>query len=461
MSKKEDLLLMKKEKGYDKSNANEKKKIFDFSEEYKSFIGSAKTERTFVKKSIETLENEGFKKFSRDMDLKAGDKVYFENRGKALIAAVIGTEGLDKGISLVGAHVDSPRLDLKPIPLFESDGALYIKTHYYGGIKKYQWPIIPLSMVGTVALKNGKTVDIEIGEDKDDPVFVISDILPHLGVNQMKKTGMEIITAEQLNAIGATIPYDDEDAKEKIKLNFMYLLNKKYGITEEDLISADISLVPNMLPRDAALDRSLVAAYGQDDRVCAYTGLKAICDARKVKKTMMLLLADREEVGSMGNTGMESNFFEYTVSELCEKQDVKLRDALSNTTCLSADVCAAYDPTFAEVFEKNNSMFLNGGIALMKYTGSRGKSGSSEAGAELIARVRSIFEKGLVKWQIGELGKTDEGGGGTIAQIVANLGADVIDCGVPLLSMHAPYEVAAKYDIYMAYKGYKAFYENN
>jgi len=460
MTNKETLLL-KKEKGYDKPNPAEKKKIFDFCDDYKEFIRTAKTERTFVKKSIEALEEAGFKKFSREADLKPGDKIYFENRGKALIAVKMGKENVDKGVSLVGAHVDSPRLDLKPIPLFESDGALYIKTHYYGGIKKYQWPVIPLAMYGTVALKNGKTVDIVIGEDKDDPVFVISDILPHLGVNQMKKTGMEIITAEQLNAIGATIPFDDEDEKEKIKLNFMYLLNKKYNITEEDLISADISLVPNLEPRDVGLDRSLIAAYGHDDRVCAYTGIKALIESKDSEKTQMVLLSDREEVGSMGNTGMESNFFEFALEELCEKAGCKLRDALSNTCCLSADVCAAYDPMFAEVFEKNNSMFLNGGVALMKYTGSRGKSGSSEAGAELIAKIRKIFDKGLVKWQIGELGKTDEGGGGTIAQIVANLGADVIDCGVPLLSMHAPYEVAAKYDIYMAYKGYKAFFENN
>lgn len=461
MTNKEEQLLLKREKGYDKPNQNEKRKVFDFSEDYKEFIKVAKTERTSVKKSIELLEKEGFKKFERGMKLKAGDKVYFENRGKALVAAKIGKGSVKDGLSLVGAHVDSPRLDLKPIPLFETDGMLYIKTHYYGGIKKFQWPVMPLSMYGTVALKNGKTVDIVIGEDKNDPVFVITDILPHLGVAQMKKTGPEIITAEQLNAIGATIPYDDEDAKEKIKLNFMSILNRKYKITEEDLISADISLVPAFEPRDTALDGSLVAAYGHDDRVCAYTGLKALLDSKVTDKTQMLLLADREEVGSMGNTGMESNFLMYVVEELCEIDNSKLRDALSNTTCLSADVCAAYDPMFAEVFEKNNSMFLNGGVALMKYTGARGKSGSSEAGAELIAKIRNIFDKGLVKWQIGELGKTDEGGGGTIAQIVANLGADVIDCGVPLLSMHSPYEVASKYDIYMAYKGYKAFFENN
>lgn len=461
MTKKEEALLLKKEKGYDKPNQTEKKKVFDFSEGYKEFIGTAKTERVFVNETVKLLEANRFKKYSRSMKLKAGDKIYFENRGKALIAVKMGEESVENGISLVGAHIDSPRLDLKPIPLFENEGILYIKTHYYGGIKKYQWPIISLSMYGTAVLKNGKTIDIVIGEDKDDPVFVISDILPHLGVAQYKKPVGEFIPAEQLNAIGATIPYDDADAKEKVKLNFMHLLNQKYKITEEDLISAEITLVPNMAPRDAALDRSLIAAYGQDDRVCAYTGLKALLDSRSSKKTQMLLLADKEEIGSMGNTGMQSNFFEFTLEELCEKAGCRLRDALVNTCCLSADVCAAYDPMFAEVFERNNSVFLNGGVAFMKYTGSRGKSGSSDASAELLGKLRGMFDKGLVKWQIGELGKTDEGGGGTIAQFVANLGCDVIDCGVPLLSMHAPYEVSAKYDVYMAYKGYKVFFENN
>ena len=459
MSVKSDMLLMKKEKGYDKPNQTERKKVFDFCEGYKDFIGKAKTERVFVKETIALLEKEGFKKFERDMDLKCGDKIYFENRNKALIAVKIGKKSLKEGISLIGAHIDSPRLDLKPIPLFEADGQLYIKTHYYGGIKKYQWPIIPLSLFGTAVLKSGKTVDIVIGEDKDDPIFVISDILPHLGNSQYKKPVSEFIHPEQLNAIGATIPYDDEDAKEKIKLNFMSILNKKYGICEEDLITAELTLVPSFMPKDAALDKSLVAAYGQDDRVCAYAGLIALLDAKPDSRTQMLLLADKEEIGSMGNTGMQSNFFEFTLEELCEKEGVKLRDALTNTECLSADVCAAYDPSFPEVFEKNNSVFLNGGVALMKYTGSRGKSGSSDASAEFVGKIRSIFDKGNVKWQIGELGKTDEGGGGTIAQFVANLGCDVIDCGVALLSMHSPYEVSAKYDVYMAYKSYRVFFE--
>ncbi|MBR4893538.1 MAG: aminopeptidase [Clostridia bacterium] len=452
-------LLLKKEKGYDKPNTTERKKITDFCEGYKEFIGRAKTERVFIKDTVKLLEDNGFKKFDRGYELKKGDKIYFENRGRALIAAIIGEKSLSEGVNLVGAHVDSPRLDLKPVPLFESEGQLYIKTHYYGGIKKYQWPIIPLSMFGTCILKNGKSVDIVIGEDKDDPVFVITDILPHLGNAQYKKPVSEMIHPEQLNAIGATIPYDDADAKEKVKLNFLKILNKKYSITEEDLISSEITLVPNLSPKDAALDRSLVAAYGQDDRVCAYTGLMALINSKKSNKTSMLLLSDKEEVGSMGNTGMKSNFFEFTLEELCEKEGVKLRDALTNTECLSADVCAAYDPNFPEVFEKNNSVFLNGGVALMKYSGSRGKSGTSDASAEFVGKIRSIFDKANVKWQIGELGKTDEGGGGTIAQFVANLGCEVIDCGVALLSMHSPYEVAAKYDIYMAYKAYKAFYE--
>ena len=459
-SKKEEMLLLKKEKGYDKPYKTQLKKIFDFCDGYKTFIKNAKTERVFVKDAVNLLKENGFKEFERGMKLKEGDKIYFENRQKSLIAVKIGKEALDKGVSLIGAHIDSPRLDLKPVPLFESDGQLYIKTHYYGGIKKYQWPIIPLSLYGTAILKNGKSVDIVIGEDENDPVFVITDILPHLGNNQYKKPAGEIIHPEQLNAIGATIPYEDEEAKEKIKLNFMSILNSKYGITEEDLITAELTLVPSLMPRDAGLDKSLVVAYGQDDRVCAYTGLMALLDSKNDKKTQVLLLSDKEEVGSMGNTGMQSNFLEFALEELAENKNVKLRDILSNTGCLSADVCAAFDPSFPEVFEKNNSVFLNGGVALMKYTGSRGKSGSSDASAEFLGKVRGIFKKSNVKWQIGELGKTDEGGGGTIAQFVANLGCDVIDCGVALLSMHSPYEVSAKYDVYMAYKSYKKFYEN-
>ncbi len=459
MTNKEELLLMKKEMGYDSVTQSQKKKIFDFSEGYKEFIGKAKTERVFVKDTISLLEKEGFKKFTPDMKLKQGDKVYFENRKRALIAVKMGKKSLSEGVSMVGAHIDSPRLDLKPIPLYEAENTLYIKTHYYGGIKKYQWPIIPLSMFGTVVLKNGKTVDIVIGEDEKDPIFVITDILPHLGNAQYKKTPAEIIHPEQLNAIGATIPYEDKEASNRVKLNFLNIINKKYNITEEDFICAEITLVPALKPRDAAIDSSLVAAYGQDDRVCAYTGLMALLDSKEEAKTQLLLLADKEEVGSMGNTGMQSKFFEFTLEALCENQGVKLREALWNTECLSADVCAAYDPNFPEVYEKNNSVFLNGGVSIMKYSGARGKSGTSDASAELIGKIRGIFDKSGVKWQIGELGKTDEGGGGTIAQFVANLGCEVIDCGVALLSMHSPYEVASKYDIYMTYKAYKAFYE--
>lgn len=460
MSVLEQQLLRKKGLGYDIPNPQEKKKIFSYAEGYMEFLGEAKTERAFVKKAVALLEEAGFKSFSRRQSLNPGDKIYFINRDRALIAAVIGSESLKNGINLVASHVDSPRLDLKPIPLYESDGALYIKTHYYGGIKKYQWVTIPLSLMGTVALKSGKTVDISIGQDPEDPVFVISDILPHLGRAQSKKTCDEIIEAEQLNAFGATIPFDDEEAKEKIKLNFLYLLNKKYKITEEDLISADLCLVPAVMPRDIGLDRSLIGGYGQDDRVCAYASLKALLDSRESKKTVMMYFADREEVGSMGNSGCKSAFLVNVIEELAEKMNVKVRDVLSNTVCLSADVCAAYDPNFPEAFEKGNSLYLNGGTAFMKYTGARGKSGSSEASAELIAHIRKLFDKGNVKWQIGELGKTDFGGGGTVAQYIANLGAEVVDSGVPVISMHSPYEVTSKYDVYMTYKGYKVFYEN-
>lgn len=460
MSLKEEQLLLKKSFGYDTKNTAERKKIFDFAEGYKDILNSAKTERKFIRKTVEILEENGFRPFSRKNALKEGDKVYFINRGLSLAAAIIGSGSLKDGVRLIASHVDSPRLDLKPIPLFEADGMLFIKTHYYGGIKKYQWTSIPLCLMGTVALKNGKTVDVSIGEDKEDPVFVIADLLPHLGKNQMKKTMEEGVEAEQLNPIGATIPYDDEEAKEKIKLNFISILNRKYKITEADLISADLTLVPAMEARDAALDGSLVAAYGQDDRICAYASLKAFLDSKPAERTKVLYLADREEVGSMGNTGTQAGFLKYILEELAEKTNIKIRDLLSNTECLSADVSAAYDPNYPDAYEKINSLFLNGGTCLMKYTGARGKSGSSEASAEFVGKVRGIFDKGNVKWQIGELGKTDFGGGGTVAQFIANLGADVIDCGIPLLSMHAPYEISSKYDLYMSYKGYKVFYEN-
>ncbi len=458
--KKNEKLLLQKAKGYDKSSSAEKKKIFDFNDGYMNFLAHAKTERTFVKKAVAALEAAGFKEFNRKNALKAGDKIYMLNRDRALIAMKIGSGSLKNGVKLVGAHVDSPKLDFKPIPLFEQEGFLFLKTHYYGGIKKYQWPAMPLSLYGTVVLKNGKKIDICIGEDEEDPVFTITDLLPHLASAQMQKKLAEGIHPEQLNAIGATIPMDVEEEKEQIKYHFMYLLNKKYKITEEDFISADMTLVPAFGFRSVGLDESLVGGYGQDDRVCAYTGLKAIMDAKDGLSTQVLLLADREEVGSMGNTGMESMFLVHCLEEVAEKLNCKMRDVLSHSQCVSADVCAGYDPNFPEVFEKNNSVFLNGGIALMRYTGSRGKSGSSEANAEFTAEIRNIFDGAKVMWQVGELGKTDEGGGGTIAQYVANLGLDVIDCGVPVLSMHSPFEVTSKFDVYMAYKGYKAFLES-
>ncbi|MBQ4109311.1 MAG: aminopeptidase [Clostridia bacterium] len=458
MSAKEQELLMKKELGYDSFDSDLTKNVMDFAELYKDFMVNTFTERTFVAKSVQLLEENGYKKYERGMSLNSGDKIYFPNRGRALIAVEIGTESLGSGVNLVGSHVDSPKLDLKPVPLMEADGCMLIKTHYYGGIKKYNWTAIPLALIGTVALKTGETVDVSIGLDEQDTVFTISDLLPHLASKQMQKKMSEGITGEQLNAVGATIPFDDEDAKEKIKLNFIYLLNEKYNITEADLISADLCLVPAFKLKDVGLDRSLLGGYGQDDRVCAYTSLKALLDSKPSDKTKVVLFSDREEVGSMGNTGMESKFLENTLEELADCFGVKLRDILTNTVCLSSDVCAAYDPNYAEVFEKNNTPFLNGGVAFMKYTGARGKSGSSEASAELVSKIRAMLDDNDVKWQIGELGKVDEGGGGTIAQMVANLGADVIDCGVPLWSMHSPFEISSKYDVYMAYKAYKVFF---
>ena len=414
--------------------------------------------------AVEKAEKAGFKPLDSFKTLKAGDKIYTVNHGKCILLAIIGTKAVADGTKIVAAHIDSPRLDLKQNPLFEQDEVAYFKTHYYGGIKKYQWTTIPLAIHGTIIKENGETVTLSIGEKEGDPVFNISDLLPHLAASQMKGDASKIIEGEKLNVILGTIPFEDEKVKDGVKLSIMKLLNDEFGITEKDFISAEIEIVPAFPAKDVGLDRSLIGAYGQDDRVCAYTALQAILDADTSDVTNICYLVDKEEVGSMDSTGMRSRFFEDTLAILCNKTqdsytDLSVRRALTNSTCLSSDVTAALDPNFESVMEKNNSAFLNKGVSLMKYTGARGKSGTSDCSCEFVHHVTSVLDRDGVVWQTSELGKVDEGGGGTVAQYLAVLNMHVIDCGVPLLSMHSPFEISAKFDVYQAYKGYVAFYK--
>ncbi len=453
-----------KKNGFSGMSEAQKKEVYDFCVEYRKFLTEGKTEREFCELSYKALEAEGFVPLESKTELVPGDKVYSVNRGKGVFAAVIGKKPLSDGINLVGAHIDSPRLDLKPNPLYEDNGLAFFKTHYYGGIKKFQWLTIPLSIHGVIVKKDGTQVKINIGEEEDDPIFCISDILPHLGQEQAKKPLGEAISGEMLNVILGNIEAEDAD-KEKVKYSIIKYLNTKYDITEEDLLSSEIEIVPAFPAKDLGFDKSMIAGYGHDDRVCAYTALKGIMDMKAPERTAVCLLVDKEEVGSMGATGMKSRYFENIMAKLCVLKDKQnsefyLREVLSHSACLSADVGAAFDPNFPETCEKNNTAFINNGLLLTKYTGSRGKGGASDASAEFVAKIRNIFDENGVLWQIGELGKVDAGGGGTIAQFVANLDIDVIDCGVALLSMHSPYEIAGKFDIYMAYKGYRAFYEN-
>ncbi len=454
-------LMYEKKNGFSDIDEKTKARVYDFCEEYRYALTSAKTEREFCKMSVQMLESAGFENLEAKTSLAAGDKVYYVNRGKSIVAFVIGSQPVKFGVNIVGAHIDSPRLDLKPHPLYEDTGIAFLKTHYYGGIRKYQWYNIPLALHGVVVKKDGTAIDVTIGEDENDPIFCITDLLPHLAGQYSGKKLSDAFEAEKLNVIVGNIACDEAE-KDKVKYGVMKLLNEKYDICEADLMSSELELVPAFSARDLGLDRSMIAGYGHDDRVCAYTALRAIMNTSKPQKTAVCLLVDKEEIGSMGNTGMQSRNFENILAKVCslcngEYSELTLRECLSNSQCLSADVGAAYDPNFPEVYERNNTPYLNEGLLLTKYTGARGKSGSSDASAEFVAKIRNIFEENGVLWQTGELGKTDVGGGGTIAQFVANLDVDTIDCGVALLGMHSPNEVAGKFDIYMAYKGYKAF----
>ena len=431
----------------------------DFCESYKSFLDSAKTEREAVVTTIARAKEEGFVEYKLGMPLKAGDKIYYNNRGKAIILAVIGTEPIENGVHLAAAHIDSPRIDLKQNPLYEDNEVALFKTHYYGGIKKYQWATIPLSLHGVAVKNDGTKVRICIGEDENDPVFFISDLLPHLAQEQVKRTLNEGIKGEELNVIVGSRPFRDDDISEKVKLNILSILNEKYGMIESDFLSAEFEMVPAFKAKDIGFDRSLIGAYGHDDRVCAYTALEAILGCDKVNKTAVVCLTDKEETGSDGNTGLCSAYLENFLYDLAESFGVKGRTLISNTECLSADVNAAFDPTFPDVVERRNAAFLNYGVVVTKFTGARGKSGTSDASAEFVGRVRTLMENNNIIWQTGELGKVDLGGGGTVAAYLANMNMDVIDVGVPVLAMHAPYEVVAKTDVYMTYKAFSAFFE--
>ncbi len=456
-------LFNQKENGWQEKNEQEKQAIFDYANGYINYMNRSKTEREIIENSEQIAREHGFKSIYEYEKLNAGDKVYFNNRGKSMYLAVIGNENIENGINIVGAHADSPRLDLKPNPLYEDTGFAYFKTHYYGGIKKYQWTAIPLSIHGVIVKTNGEKINVKIGEDEQDPIFTITDLLPHLAQEQMKKKLTEAIDGEDLNLLIGSIPFD-ADVSEKVKLNVLNILNLKYGITEKDLLSSELELVPALPCRSMGFDGSMVAGYGQDDKICVYTSLTALMNIQNPNKTAVCIIADKEEIGSMGNTGMESHAFDTFISEILNKLEVNRPNLLDKVFCnskmLSADVDAGLDPIYASVSEKNNSSYLGRGIGLNKYTGARGKSGASDANAEFVAEVRRIFEENNVRYQIAELGKVDVGGGGTIAYILANKGIDVIDCGVPVLSMHSPYEVTSKFDLYEAYRAYEAFWKN-
>ena len=456
-------LFNQKKDGWDDLKDNTKEEVFELSKNYMNFLNKAKTEREFIKEARKLADANGYKDIIEFDKLNPGDKVYFVNRDKSMYLAIIGENSIEEGLHIIGSHVDSPRLDLKPNPLYEDTGLAYFKTHYYGGIKKYQWTTIPLSMHGVIVKTDGEKIEINIGESEDDPIFTITDLLPHLAQDQMKKSLSTGVEGENLNLLIGSIPYGDEKISERVKLNILNILNQKYGITESDLTSAEIELVPAFKARSLGFDGSMVAAYGQDDKVCAYTSLQAMMELKNVKNTAVCILSDKEEIGSMGNTGMESHMFDFFISEILNKLQVNRPNLLDKVFCftkmLSSDVDAGYDPLYASVSDKFNAGFLGKGISLNKYTGARGKAGASDANAEYVAWVRNVLEKNDIKYQVAELGKVDIGGGGTIAYILANKGADVIDCGVPVLSMHAPYEVTSKYDIYSAYKTYKAFWE--
>ena len=458
MKERKEKLFSGAKNGYDRISEQDMAAMQAYCVLYRDYIDRGKTERECARNTIRLAEEQGFVAYRRGMELKAGDKVYVSNCDKSVMLAVIGTESLSKGAQIVAAHIDSPRLDLKPMPLYEDSEMAYLKTHYYGGVRKYQWVTIPLQLRGAVALKDGSVVDVVLGEG-DEPKFVINDLLPHLGGEQGKKPLNEAIAGETLNILLGSQPVGESGESDRVKLHVLEKLNEKYGIVEDDFISAELEAVPAAMSCDIGLDASLIGAYGHDDRVCGFAGLQALFDIDTPAHTAVCVLADKEEVGSMGVTGMQSRAFDTFMNDLCDGQGVLLRECYENSFCLSADVTAAYDPNFAEVYEKRNSARVNYGMGLCKYTGARGKGGSSDATAEVVAYVRRVLDEADVVWQMAELGKVDAGGGGTVAQYMANRNIATLDAGVPVLSMHAPFETVSKLDCYMTYKGCKAVYE--
>ena len=429
----------------------------EFCEGYKNFLDNCKTEREAAAFVTDLAIKNGYVPFDAKAAYKAGDKVYYLNRAKSLILCTFGTESLENGVKIVASHIDSPRLDLKPNPLYEDSELAFFKTHYYGGIKKYQWTAIPLSLHGVIYRKDGSCVTVNMGEDEGDPQFVVTDLLPHLSRNQTTKPLAEAIPGENLNILVGSRPFGNDKGSEMVKLNIMKLLNDKYGITEADFLSAELEIVPAFKARDIGFDRSMIGSYGHDDRVCAYPSVMAEFAVENPKYTTVTVITDKEETGSDGNTGLQSAYLKHFIADIAKMQGLCGRDVLRKSECLSADVNAGFDPTYPSVHDKLNAAFINKGIVVTKYTGSGGKGGTSDANAEYMLKIRNILDGGKVAWQTGELGKVDEGGGGTVAKYVANLGVEVVDVGVPVLSMHAPFEIVSKLDVYMAFKGFKAF----
>ena len=452
-------LLYKPQNGLDRISAVEEAEMNDYCEQYKAFLDVSKTERECVVSAIRLAEAKGFKPYMPGMDIAPGDKLYYNNRGKAIMLMIIGQKSLAEGANIGAAHTDAPRLDLKPNPLYEDAELAYLKTHHYGGIRKYQWVTVPLELHGLVVRRDGSEVYVRIGDDPKDPQLVINDLLPHLGREQGKKPLNEAIPSESLNILVGSRPLRNDDGSDRVKVEVLRLLNEKYGITEEDFISAELEAVPAANARDIGFDRSLIGAYGHDDRVCAYAELAALLALDKPEKTAVCIFADKEEIGSEGVSGMQGDYFEYIMASLCHSQGVGLRECLAHSFCLSADVTAAYDPNFSEVYERRNSAYVNYGVGLCKYTGSGGKGGASDASAEVVGKIRKLFNDENVLWQMAELGKTDAGGGGTVAKYMAKRNIDTLDAGVPVLSMHAPFETVAKLDCYMTYRGMKAIFE--
>lgn len=452
-------LFYDKKTGFDRLTDEDKQGIQTYAEGYKKFLDESKTERDAVLEIARMAESKGFRAWTRDDTLRPGDKIYRINRHKGIMLAVIGEKSLAEGVRLTAAHLDAPRVDIRTVPLYEDNGMAFFKTHYYGGIKKYQWTAIPLSLHGVICRKDGTKVTVRLGEDEGDPQFVVTDLLPHLDRQQAKRSAEDVVKGEDLNILIGSRPFGKDKGSELVKLNIMKLLNEKYGIVESDFLSAELEMVPAFKAVDIGFDRSLIGAYGHDDRVCAYPSIRAAFAAVAPERTTVTVITDKEEIGSEGNTGLCSAYLEDFIADIARTQGLCGRDVLRASECLSADVNAGFDPTYPSVHDKLNAAYLNKGIVVTKYTGARGKSSTNDANAEFVAKIRTLFDGEKVAWQTGELGKVDEGGGGTVAKYIANLGVEVVDVGVPVLSMHAPFEVVAKLDVYMAFKGFKAFLE--